>query len=231
MDAFSWTPPGPTDSRSPCPALNTLSNYHILPHNGKNISLGQLVSGLRVAYNLSTPLCYILALTGLIACGTFRFVGLAPSWTLDLENLALHNRIEHDASIVHADAAPHAKYAPRQVDPTLYHEFVASCPPGGMTKEDFVRARVRRELTLSKPLNLFRSILAASEAVSAFDRVRDPQTGTFTKEGLEAWFGENRFPAHWHVPDEVQTVRSIASETTQFRKEVEEGRKAAQASI
>jgi hypothetical protein len=160
------------------------------PHNGKNISLSQLVSGLKVAYNLSTPLCYILSLVGLTACGTLRLVGLTPSWTLDLENLALHNRIEHDASIVHADAAPHAKFAPRDVDPALLKAFIDACPPDGMTKQDFVRVRAKRELTLNKPLNFFRSTLAASEAVSAFDRVSDLQAGTFSKEALQVrWAG------------------------------------------
>jgi hypothetical protein len=35
---YRYQPPGPNDSRSPCPALNALANHGYLPRDGKNIS-------------------------------------------------------------------------------------------------------------------------------------------------------------------------------------------------
>ncbi|KAK1246486.1 hypothetical protein MKX08_000288 [Trichoderma sp. CBMAI-0020] len=35
---YDWQPPGPEDSRGPCPALNSLANHGFLPHSGKNIT-------------------------------------------------------------------------------------------------------------------------------------------------------------------------------------------------
>ncbi|CAF4377053.1 unnamed protein product [Adineta steineri] len=34
---YQYQPPGPNDSRSPCPALNALANHGYLPRDGKNI--------------------------------------------------------------------------------------------------------------------------------------------------------------------------------------------------
>ena len=34
---YTYQPPGPDDSRSPCPALNALANHGYLPRDGKNI--------------------------------------------------------------------------------------------------------------------------------------------------------------------------------------------------
>ena len=34
---YRYQPPGPDDSRSPCPALNALANHGYLPRDGKNI--------------------------------------------------------------------------------------------------------------------------------------------------------------------------------------------------
>jgi hypothetical protein len=151
------------------------------PHEGRNLTLSQLVAGLKAAYNVSTPLAYVLSLVGLVACGT----GGLFSRTLDLRNLALHNRIEHDASIVHADAAPGAQFAPLDDDPHLLDAFLASCPHMGMGWNDLVKVRAQREATLSTPLNFFRSTLASSEAVSTLDRLSDPETKTMSRERLE----------------------------------------------
>lgn len=158
------------------------------PHDGRNITLTQLVHGLE-AYNLSAPVRYLLSLVGLGACGH----GLPPWRTLDLADLALHGRIEHDASIVHADAnPPTARYAPRDVDPALLAAFLDACPAHGMGREDLVRVRVGRERTLPKPLGFLPATLASSEAMSMFGRLKDPKTGTVSRERLQVhrffWF-------------------------------------------
>ena len=45
---YVYQPPGPTDSRSPCPALNALANHGYLPRDGKNISPDVLQRAIQV---------------------------------------------------------------------------------------------------------------------------------------------------------------------------------------
>lgn len=45
--------PGPNDSRSPCPALNTLANHGYLPRDGKNIRPDVLQLALQVGFILT----------------------------------------------------------------------------------------------------------------------------------------------------------------------------------
>ncbi len=45
---YTYQPPGPDDSRSPCPALNALANHGYLPRDGKDISPDVLQSVLQV---------------------------------------------------------------------------------------------------------------------------------------------------------------------------------------
>jgi hypothetical protein len=43
VSAGEWRAPTDTDSRSPCPGLNTLANHDVLPRNGLNITQPMLV--------------------------------------------------------------------------------------------------------------------------------------------------------------------------------------------
>ena len=45
---YEYEAPGPNDSRSPCPALNTLANHGYLPRDGKNIRPDVLQLALQV---------------------------------------------------------------------------------------------------------------------------------------------------------------------------------------
>ncbi|KAM4056982.1 peroxidase, family 2 domain-containing protein [Hirsutella rhossiliensis] len=81
---LNYRKPGPNDSRSPCPALNALANHGFLPHDGKNLGIGQIVIFiLTFGYASSKkPLCF----------------------TLDLADLASHRMaIEHDCSFSRDD--------------------------------------------------------------------------------------------------------------------------------
>ena len=46
---YLYESPKPTDSRSPCPALNVLANHGYIPRDGKNVSLDLLQSVLQVS--------------------------------------------------------------------------------------------------------------------------------------------------------------------------------------
>jgi hypothetical protein len=191
---YAFVPPSASDARSPCPALNTLANHGYMyaspassspslssrswrSHDGRNLTLAQLVFALQAGYNVSAPLAYFLSLTGLLFCGR----GWPWARTLDLTELARHDALEHDASLVHADAAPGARYAPIPVDPRLLEAFHASFPEEGADRAGLVHYRARREIALGNPFQALRQrhfrLVASAESMSALDRMQDPSTG------------------------------------------------------
>ena len=87
------------------------------PHSGRDIGLLQLIQALRDVYNLSLPLALFLSLVGFLLCGHGFF-------RLDLDGLAAHNRIEHDGSLAHGDAAPGQRFAPIPVNKSMLHTFL-----------------------------------------------------------------------------------------------------------
>ncbi|TFK92171.1 hypothetical protein K466DRAFT_659515 [Polyporus arcularius HHB13444] len=122
-DTHCYVAPDASDSRSPCPALNALANHGYLPHDGRSITTSQLVSALRNVYHISLPLATGLALGGVALCG--RWSGIRR--VLDLHELARHNAVEHDGSLVHDDAlSPDALYAPAEVDDALLHQLLSA---------------------------------------------------------------------------------------------------------
>jgi hypothetical protein len=188
------------------------------PRDGRNISVAQFVDAIQRAYHISTPLAYMLALGGLALCGRRWF-----SLHLDLEDLARHNRIEHDASLVHADTPKGDKYAPTAVDGTLLEGMLARCPASGMGFDDFARLRAERETATKRDEQLdgLHRTLGAAEAVLILNTLRD-ESGTVPKARLEQWLGEERFPDGWQRPAKEQGFLALNDEASKLRKEVQE---------
>lgn len=97
IDFGQWAPPGPGDVRGPCPALNTMANHGILPHNGKGLTVSMMMNAMHETFNIGLDVRTILAIGGLFASPN----PLAGS--LDLNDLDKHNFIEHDGSLSRAD--------------------------------------------------------------------------------------------------------------------------------
>ncbi|KAF4624909.1 heme-thiolate peroxidase [Cudoniella acicularis] len=93
----TWSPPGPSDVRAPCPMLNTLANHGFLPHSGKNISEIDTINALSTALNINQTL------------GEFLFQAALTTnpepnaTTFSLDNLDRHDILEHDASLSRGD--------------------------------------------------------------------------------------------------------------------------------
>lgn len=95
-----FKPPGETDSRCSCPGLNALANHGIISRSGRDISFVELDRHVQATYNISSTLSSFVA--------HYAARMLKKSFnrdTLDLEELDLHNGIEHDASLLRLDAA------------------------------------------------------------------------------------------------------------------------------
>ncbi|KZV75140.1 Cloroperoxidase [Peniophora sp. CONT] len=190
-ESHAFQPAGPSSSRSPCPALNSLANHGYLNRDGRAITVPELVRAMNEVYHVSVPLGSILATVGAVWCGS--------GWSLDLEDLAAHNKIEHDASLTHDDARATDKYAPIPPNPELVKQFLAVTGKSYLTLDDLVKYRAQRDGTLSRPLSSVHNIIAVGELAltqQAFENVE----GHLSKEYLHAWYGEEKLPAGWGVP-------------------------------
>ncbi|KAG6382045.1 Chloroperoxidase [Boletus reticuloceps] len=95
-----YKPPQEGDSRCCCPALNAMANHGIFPRNGRGIKFTEAPKYLRSTYNFSPSFCYF-------ACHhVARMLNRNYSEdTFDLEELNIHNGIEHDASLTRLDSS------------------------------------------------------------------------------------------------------------------------------
>ncbi|KAK6332260.1 hypothetical protein TWF696_002981 [Orbilia brochopaga] len=118
---LSWpeyVPPKDGDSRSACPMLNAMANHGILPHDGKNITFVELNHKIRSTFNFAPSFCFFVP--------KFAADFLNRSYwkdRFDLEEISLHNAIEHDGSLTRQDAA----LVPDQGKPDLQlvHDLLA----------------------------------------------------------------------------------------------------------
>jgi len=140
----AYTPPSPTDSRSPCPMINALANHGILPHDGKNITFPQLNQAIRKAYNFAPSFCFFVP--------KYAADFMDKSYwrdSFDLEELAKHNAIEHDGSLTRRDAA----LVPDQGKPDskLVEEMLA-CATGTMGEGEGGQGKMLTKKDLSDML-------------------------------------------------------------------------------
>jgi hypothetical protein len=210
--------PGAGDVRSPCPALNTLANHGYIDRSGKKISASSLTSSLTSVYHLSHPLAGSLVAGGFLCCGNM-LEGLS------LDALAAHNKIEHDASLVHDNAPPGAKFAPCEVDLTLLHELIKRYPDG-LGLDQLAEARALREEALNKEgrkkLNEFHEEIGRGEAALTWLLMKD-DTDVVNTRTLEQWYGEETFPDTYSIPEEeisLEKAKAVSAEIkSAMRKE------------
>ncbi|EPQ59848.1 Cloroperoxidase, partial [Gloeophyllum trabeum ATCC 11539] len=154
-DDHPYIPRGATDSRAPCPALNTLANHGYLPRNGRKISQWDLIRALQQGYNCSLPLAIFLTWGGYLLLAQFGHISL--------DDLRRHEYIEHKASLVHGDAVDDEEYAPNAVVPELIEEFMRDADDSKFDARAIARARVRREATYTTPMDALHAELARGE--------------------------------------------------------------------
>ncbi|KZT19746.1 Cloroperoxidase [Neolentinus lepideus HHB14362 ss-1] len=254
--SHAFIPPSPSDSRSPCPALNTLANHGYLPRDGKNITPSHLVHALKAAYGTTTPLAWVLTYGGYFLLRnppppaslpslspsplspsslshTLHVLKALPSLykvlaPLDLADLALHNHIEHDASLAHSNAAPDSLYAPTATNYTLLDQlFAFATPDDTFTLSSIARARVLREYQSNNSIDPFHAEVARGEVALVLG-IFGPaltDTGNIHGEGIDmplfrTWFAENRLPAGWS-PKHAQTLRGTVEISKAIRGAME----------
>ncbi|KAL3417102.1 deoxyribonuclease -related protein [Phlyctema vagabunda] len=177
------------ESRSPCPALNTLANHGILPRDGRHITYAQISNAIQHAYNLSPTLAEQLTASAFL-------VDQGRGW-IDLYDLNALNVVQHDASFTRPDIAfcPDQSYA----HPDLVERFLSHASDSksvsledlsyfsGVCRAESTRTNGQSSLTWSFLHKFFGSGNCALMYSVFGGNVKD----------LRIWLTEERFPDGW----------------------------------
>jgi hypothetical protein len=155
----------------------------------------------------------------LASAAVFVSLRCRGSFYVNLDDLATHDLVEHDASLAHADAAPGEIKAPVVVDSDLLHSFLSTAAPGhGLTLTSFAQARVNREVTLKKPLSSLQLTISHGEAALAWLVLKDEASGEVEVERLRKWVSEERLDLDWWLRSGRKTPGLV--ETANLGKQV-----------
>jgi len=95
-----YNPPKEGNSRCSCPAINAMANHGIISRTGRGIKFTELTDQIRTTYNFSPSFC------SFVPHYAARMLNRSYTEdTFDLEELDLHNGIEHDAFLTRLDTA------------------------------------------------------------------------------------------------------------------------------
>jgi len=135
--AFAWAEPDlKTQSRSPCPMLNTLANHGMLPRDGKQITADMFADALKKHLNVEWAFWWVVADTAIKA--------VKPGATaIDLHDLAFHNGIQHDAALTRNDKGQGEFFT--RVNMTLVKQLVMMNNGQPLSYLEMARARRLRE--------------------------------------------------------------------------------------
>lgn len=133
---------------------------------------------------------------------------LGQAGLLCLPDLARHNRIEHDASITHANAPKGHLYAPRRQDPNLQELYAKDERNGFYTVNDIARARVRREAEPGTQMTSVQQEVARGE-VALVLQIFGGETFAIPKEDLYTWWFEERLPEGWKPTRQTPLLGTI----------------------
>ncbi|KAJ7123742.1 Cloroperoxidase [Mycena epipterygia] len=203
---FPWMAPTSTDARSPCPGLNTLANHGFLPRNGRNYTIPMILDAALVGFNVGSDSILLAAKLGL-------FAGDSPT-TMDLDALALHSLIEHDASVSRQDFAVGDNL---HFNETIF-STLANSNPGvdyyNATSAGHVQAaRLANSLAINPNVTntLKEFVLRTRESALHLSIFGNPATGVAPKEFVQIFFREERLPIEegWTRPTTTITAETM----------------------
>ncbi|KAF7303090.1 Cloroperoxidase [Mycena kentingensis (nom. inval.)] len=214
---FQFHEPKDTDSRSPCPVMNTFSNHGIFPRNGLSLTRPMLQDAFMKVLNLDA------AFSAMVANMSNPF--LHPDGKFDLHDLARHNVIEHDASMTRDDAAPGETFAPVPTNTTKVELVLAVSADGvRFTEDDFALAKSILERSLTTPLGALQAPADAESPLilSTFGAAQKDGSLAMSVQALRNVFKINRFPDGFVAPKTPVSPAVIGASLTRFlaRKKV-----------
>ncbi|ESK88999.1 hypothetical protein Moror_13158 [Moniliophthora roreri MCA 2997] len=185
--------PSATDSRSPCPWINSLANHGYLPRDGKNITIPAMLDAVEEVFNVAPEVVQLFAKLSVTCSKQFS--------TFDLGGTALHGCIEHDASISRSDFNS-ASGDNLSFNETLYNTL-ASKNPGEEFYDISVAGQVMKErlenslATNNKTVNTIKEITFRSTEAALYLTVMgrgDPKSAQASKRFVDTIFREDRLP-------------------------------------
>ncbi|KAI0521617.1 putative chloroperoxidase [Xylaria bambusicola] len=184
-----YVKPKSSDSRGPCPLLNTLANHGYLPHDGRNITVQDIGNAIFDSTNWHSDFGTLPA--------KFAFQGLGLS-SIKLSDLNNPKGGEHPASLTRKDASSGDS---NTIDTTRVAQFLADSKPNFLTVESLAKTRNRLDTT-SNPLPTTQEIsVGQGEGALLLLLMRDTYVRTDNistirapKDRTRVWLLEERFP-------------------------------------
>ncbi|CAG8955644.1 hypothetical protein HYFRA_00009598 [Hymenoscyphus fraxineus] len=184
-----WRPASESDSRSPCPMLNTLANHGYLPRNGRNITAKGFGKAIHEGLGFNITAGEDQANLQLQALG---------KQVVDLEELNAHEVLEHRASLTRDDFPGDTIHN----NPSRLEAMLADSSTDYLDINSFAKSRVRVE-ALTAPLTTAHIQMSAGEAglfILALTSGLLPVNGTnfdeltVPKDRARAWLTLEKLP-------------------------------------
>jgi hypothetical protein len=192
--------------RSPCPALNTLANHGYLPRDGRNITRDMLKTAIKSVYNIGEEVATTLA-------------NGAPA-LLSLSDLSLHDLIEHDASLAHADS--YYKNDPAALDATLWADLLSRAKDGKFGVVELAGARKNRmELCKAKPVGCDfgakQRFIALGESTLVLRAMGGNNDESCSVEFATSFFVDERLPTGYTKPPTPITLPQVLATAAEIQ--------------
>jgi len=155
---------------------------------------------------------------------------------MDLHDIAKHNLLEHDASLVHLDTPDGEDFAPITIDQNLVDELEndvqreeedSSSAEPVMDLYDAARARLRRE-NACRPINMIRQEIARGEISLTITVLKITSNGKVGVpiEWIRSFIGHEKLPDNWR-PTHKQGLWNTIQHSQIIKRAVAEMRKSA----
>ncbi|PTB63392.1 Cloroperoxidase [Trichoderma citrinoviride] len=201
-----WVPPGPDDSRGPCPMLNTLANHGYLPHHGHNITASQIENAFTRFLNVEAG----------FADPARDFAKAFGHDVFNLVDLNTPGIIQHITSLTRDDYTPEEPHL--KADPLRIERLLADSDTPFLTVDSIAKSRLRL-IKESEPRVLpdnqvtFTLFEAAMTLTMMSDDSPDadfhppPSAYKGPKDRIRTWFEEERFPTEFGWKPSRRTIK------------------------
>ncbi|KAK7749979.1 hypothetical protein SLS62_008088 [Diatrype stigma] len=211
-----WVAAGPSDSRGPCPMLNTLANHGYLPHSGRDITVQDIADAVVAGVNFDETFGQSL--------GAQAFQLLGGPETINLEDLGTPNVTEHRASLTRDDYPGGDNL---HVDLSRLQALLADSDADYLDVASLAKSRVRVETLSGAPaLTTTQETQAIGEAALLLLGMADgpvpaaPNTTTVAgvydelrapKDRVEAWFKTEKLPVAqgWQMSERALSLTDV----------------------
>ncbi|KAI1189227.1 putative chloroperoxidase [Nemania serpens] len=205
-----YVKPRSTDSRSPCPMLNTLANHGYLPHNGRNITAQDIGNAIFETTNWHSDFGVFPANAALTNLNVTH---------IDLADLNSPPGGEHPASLTRKDASSGDSNV---IDTARVAQLFADSRTNFLTIDSVAKTRNRLDVSSKPPLTASELDVAQGEAalmmllmrdtyVSLPTNEQDVSTLRAPKDRTRVWLLEERFPTAqgWRPAEEVVQIADL----------------------